>query len=56
MRGDVFVSVCVCVCVLANADLKQQEADQVTGVGGVFALMREMTYKSLLKFDHLLSQ
>lgn len=29
-----------CACVLVNANLKQQEAGQVTGVGGLFALER----------------
>lgn len=31
----------MCVCVLVNADLEQQEADQVTGVGGFFALEKD---------------
>ena len=34
-RGVVFVTVCVCSF---TADLEQQEAGQVTGVGGFFAL------------------
>ena len=29
---------CVSVCVLVDADLEQQDAGEVTGVGGFFAL------------------
>ncbi len=40
------VCVCVCVCVLLNADLEQQEAGQVTCVGGFFALEKNYVYIS----------